>query len=351
MGDAFISTDNPVLLRNTKKLRPLMCEQKSTDKKVITEALLRKANKQGFGNDVGSITNRCTAMFDVLAKFEKGTSEYEEMMYRITSMQGYQQECIDSCKGIIPKKMPKSWYDAKGLEGRDLELVSNKKPYFFIYNYRHIKSKYLNYVKNCDDSCKIKFGIGIKELLKKENPTEEESVYIDWYYRKCPITDNDSIMNRICHRLEDKFEDLSYHVKNGEDFDKSILMTKKSIKRSLVKDVLAVYEEYKAEIYNNMKNKVSSEEYSQEMLIRKYEEKIFNICNNVEDLANILISELYDTANNKQFIWAIVGDYLVEKLLKDNNYEIQYPVEDKNGSIEWNGTKYSIIKEGVDELC
>ena len=136
-----------------------------------------------------------------------------------------------------------------------------------------------------------------------------------------------------------------------EDFDKSILMTKKSIKRSLVKDVLAVYEEYKAEIYNNMKNKTSSEEYSQEMLIRKYEEKIFNICNNVEDLANILISELYDTANNKQFIWAIVGDYLVEKLLKDNNYEIQYPVEDKNGSIEWNGTKYSIIKEGVDELC
>ena len=356
-SDAFISTDNPVLLKNTRKLRPLVCEQKSTDKKVITEALLRKANKNGFGSNVGSITNRCTAMFDILAKFEKGSSQYEEMMYRITSCQGYQQEEIDSCKGIIPKKMPKSWYEAKGLEGRDLELVSDKKPYFFIYNYKHVKSKYLNYVKNCDDSCKIRFGIGIKELLKKDNPTEEESIYIDWYYKKCPITDNNSIMNRICHKLEDEFEDLSYHVKNSEDFDKSILMTKKSIKRSLVKDVLAVYEEYKAEIYGIMKtgsaklNYDEDKEMRRKMLEDKYEEKLYSVCNNAEDLANILISELYDTSNSKQFIWSMLGNYLIEKLLKDNNYEIQYPIEDENGSIEWNGTKYSIVKEGVNELC
>lgn len=350
-GDAFISTDNPVLLRNTKKLRPLMCEQKSTDKKVITEALLRKANKQGFGNDVGLITNRCTAMFDVLAKFEKGSQEYNEMMYRITCMQGYQQEIIDSCKGIIPKKMPKEWYDSKGLEDDEMELVANKKPYFFIYNYKHIKTKYLGYIKNCDDDCKIKFGMSVQELIKKKDKSEEEQTFMYWFDRLSPISDNDSTMNRICHRLEEELDDLSYHVRSDE-FDKSILMTDKSIKRALVPEILKVYEEYKSESYAHMKTGGNDDEdraMLQRMFDKRYKEKIYSICNNEEDLANILVNELYNTPNSKQFIWAMCGDYLVEKLLKDNDNTIKYPTEDPNGDIEWNGIRYSIIEERIDE--
>lgn len=77
-GDAIITSNNEVLINNTKELLTVMCEQKSSKKMRISEAQLIKANKNGFGNDVGSITNRCTAMFDILAKFEKGTKEYKE---------------------------------------------------------------------------------------------------------------------------------------------------------------------------------------------------------------------------------------------------------------------------------
>ena len=45
-----------------------MCEQKSATKQVINDNLLKKANKNGFGNDVGLVTNRCTSMFDVLSE-------------------------------------------------------------------------------------------------------------------------------------------------------------------------------------------------------------------------------------------------------------------------------------------
>ena len=72
----------------------MVCEQKSTSKEIVTESKLRKANKNGFGNDVGTITNRVTAMFDVLAQFEKETPEYEELMYRIYCGQAYQQESL-----------------------------------------------------------------------------------------------------------------------------------------------------------------------------------------------------------------------------------------------------------------
>ena len=350
-GDAFITTDNSVLLRNTKKLRTLMCEQKSAEKKVITEPLLRKANKNGFNNDVGLITNRCTAMFDVLAKFEKDSKEYNEMMYRISCMQGYQQEIIDSCKGIIPKKMPKEWYDSKGLEDDEMELVANKKPYFFIYNYKHIKTKYLGYIKNCDDDCKIKFGMSVQELIKKKDKSEEEQTFTYWFDRLSPISDSDSTMNKICHRLEEELDDLSYHVRSDE-FDKSILMTDKSIKRALVPEILKVYEEYKSESYAHMKTCGNDDEdraMLQRMFDERYKEKIYSICNNEEDLANILVNELYNTPNSKQFIWAMCGDYLVEKLLKDNDNTIKYPTEDPNGDIEWNGIRYSIIEERIDE--
>ena len=344
-GDAVITTNNKVLLEHTKELRTVMCEQKSATKQVINENLLRKANKNGFGNDVGLITNRCTSMFDVLAKFEKGSKEYDEMMYRITCCQAYQQEVIDSCKGIIPKQMPKNWYEVKEASEEEVDLVANKKPYFFIYNYKHIKTKYTNYIKNCNDKCKIKFGTDIETLMSKEDKTEGEIDFLYWFDKLNPISDNRSVMNKICHMLEDEFDGLKYHISSSE-FDKRILMTNKNIKKSLVEDVLKVYEEYKNETYAYVGGNNQSDDKT--LFDEKYKEKIFSICNNEEDLANILVSELYDSSNSKHFVWAMCGEYLVEKLLRDNDYKIKYPIEDENGDIEWNGTKYSIIEERID---
>ena len=144
------------------------------------------------------------------------------------------------------------------------------------------------------------------------------------------------------------FEGLKYHISKSE-FDKHILMTNKSIKKSLIKDVLNVYEEYKNETYAYVNGGNQSDDKTQ--FEEKYKEKIFAICNNEEDLANILVSELYDTSNSKHFIWAMCGEYLVNKLLKDNDYKIKYPIEDENGNIEWNGTRYSITEERIDEDC
>ena len=47
-----------------------------------------------FGSEIGAITNRSTSMFDVLAKFEPGSREYEELMYRIICSIQYQQNSI-----------------------------------------------------------------------------------------------------------------------------------------------------------------------------------------------------------------------------------------------------------------
>ena len=84
-------TDNPVLVRRTRNLPVIMCQQGNAQKIVPTEDDFIASNIIGFGDDIGKITNRITAMFDVQSQFEPGSEEYEELAYRIQSGQLLQQ--------------------------------------------------------------------------------------------------------------------------------------------------------------------------------------------------------------------------------------------------------------------
>ena len=372
-GDAIISTDNEILLKNTKILPTVMCEQNSCKKQRITEQSLLKANKNGFGNEVGAITNRCTAMFDVLAKFEKDSKEYNEMLYRITCMQGYQQEIIDSCKGIVPKRVPKQWYNYKSLKEKENDtkeekelkkynrnLVANKKPYFFIYNYKYLKNEYDNYVKNSNNNCLIKFGKTIEELNTNGCEFENEKEFLNIYKALSPVSNNNSIVNRISHILEDKFDSLKIKIGNS-NFDKSILLTNKKPKKekreTIKEELINLYKNYNKEIQsiiksnnNKVDTSVDDNNNSRKLYMNEIKKKAYDICDNDKEiLCNILVNELYDNNNSKQFIWDICGDYIIEKLLKDNDNKINIPVKDKNGNINWNNINYSIKEIDLKE--
>lgn len=91
MGDILMTTDNPILLNNTVPTPAIMCVQRKAKKKVITNDMLVQSNMDGFGDAIGTTTNHITAMFDILALFEKDSKEYETISYRIKCGQLYQQ--------------------------------------------------------------------------------------------------------------------------------------------------------------------------------------------------------------------------------------------------------------------
>ena len=365
MGDAVISTNNPVLLRTTKKLRTVICEQNSVEKKVITEKLLQKANKNGFGNDVGKITNYCTAMYDVLAKFEKDSPEYKEMQYRITCMQGYQQEIIDSCKGIIPKKVPKEWYKSETIRINEddsekvkkekehlKDLLADKKPYFFIYNYKHLANSLRDFNKRMSKDCDETFLLSPEELIAKKDKTDEEKEWLKYYNMENPISSYPSTMNRICWALEKAFDGILPALKDN-GFDKSILLTDKRVQKSLLEQLEQLYKDYITELRNinamgNTSLSKQEKALKKERLIEINREKITELTLGDEEKGcNGLIQLLYDKPISKQFCWDMYGDYIVKKLLNDNNNKINVPIKDKNGEIEWNGEKYSLEKMEV----
>lgn len=365
-GDAVITTNNKVLLRNTKELVPIICEQKSIKKRTITDKSLRCANKNGFGNDVGSVTNKCTGMFDVLAKFDKDSEKYKILNERIICMQGYQQEVIDSVKGCIAKQVPKYWYDYRELKIKEgdskqsikwkteqLELASLKKPYFFIYNYKHLMNRYKKYIKDSQVNSIIRFGITLDELIVKETKSQEEQDFIKYYNLLMPISTNNSTMNRICWALEEKFKDIKLFIKK-DNFDTNILKSEYTFAKSKYDEIQQIYNEYKDDVKQYMRT--SSDDDSKEKkekrhtFVNNFRYKLYKISGNKYVVCNILIDMCYSNKESKQFVWDMCGTTIIETLLEKHNNIMNYPiiVEDKEDFI-WNNNKYKMVQKKINK--
>ena len=102
------------MLKNTKNLRTIVCDQSSAPKCVPTEDDFFRFNKLSFGNEVGKITNRVTSMMEVMERFDKDSEEYKILSYRAMCGQKLQQDSIDAAKGCEVRPMALHWYSEKG---------------------------------------------------------------------------------------------------------------------------------------------------------------------------------------------------------------------------------------------
>lgn len=91
-GDLLYTTNDKVLLRRQKNKLPIVCSQKTADKKIVTEDDLFKSNLQGFGSKIGHITNKITAMTNLMANYKPEDKEYKTLLYRTIAGQKIQQD-------------------------------------------------------------------------------------------------------------------------------------------------------------------------------------------------------------------------------------------------------------------
>lgn len=367
-GDMIFTTNNKVILKGVLELDSIMCVQKNAPKKRVTKVDMRKANKKGFGNDVGGITNKVTSMYERIAMFDKESEEYKTLKYRIQCGQNYQQNSIDKCKGIVAKDMPKYWYDYKEAKAKDEQIggdfnqriVANKKPYFMCYIYPSLMSNYKNFITNTNKNCLMRFGIDVNTLIAKENKTDEEKEYLEYYNNKMPVGMSKCIMNEIAWKVENEFSDIRSNLKD-DNFDKRVYMSNVEISNSHKKKVKALLEKYQKIVVQFVKKanreKIDKEEKKDKFdeFINSFQREALTICNNREDLCNTLVAACYDNVNSRAFIWNVVGEQILENLIKNNNSIIYYPYMNDEGDIEFNGEKYSfdyrkLREEEVNEV-
>ena len=168
-------------MNNFRSTPSIICAQNNAAKVSVTEEDLIQSNINGFGDDIGKITNRVTSMFDVMAGFPPNSEEYKILDYRIKSGQLLQQDAIDKVKGIIVRPMPKSWYDRSANRITDemteeeiercefnMRILADKKPYFMRYIYPDVMTEYNDYIKNTNRKAVREFRKTIGDLLSED---------------------------------------------------------------------------------------------------------------------------------------------------------------------------------------
>ena len=358
-SDTVFSTNNDVLLNAFEYKDTLMCVQSTMPKKVPTEDDFIASDINGFGDSIGSVTNRGTNMISLREKFDKNSEEYSRLEYRIRTMMNYQQNAIDRIKGVVARPIPKEWLESrlfKPKDGDDEDILRKKeidyniaaeiKPWFLIYRYSQLKTELDKYMKSVKSNCKIRFGKTLDNLYASDNRTKEEEAFIYNYEKYMPISRAPGTMNRICWKIEDEFQ--SVDVLSDVEFDRSILKSKTAYSQEEYDAIKKLYDEYNKTVQIFLKGvkKNDSDKTERDVVMNQLKNEFANacsvICPNSEILANIVVDICYLSNKNKSFAWCVAGENIFQNVLKNSENKIQFPVKDDNGDIEFCGEMFSL---------
>lgn len=364
-SDAFFTTDNEIIVNNTLNPLTIECMQHKAKKIIPQEDDMVQANKLAFGDEIGTTTNRITAMLERQAAFAKESEEYKVLDYRIKCGQHYQQCSIDKAKGIISKPMPKYWYnlsackklpeetkEQKQFKELCMRIVADNKPYFLKYVYPDLSAKWNKYIKDANSKCIREFQIKLKELLEKPDKTTQEKEFIKYYEDFKPAGDNPCTVNRIAWFIENTFDNFVAAKKQKNKFDYSILKSGTGYSKNDFQKIKKVKTEYDACVkhFQQLANKqrLDKEEaaVNRDMLKLQFISACEAICPNEKELCDIVIDLCYSSEKSKQFAWDICGKTILNNLLEKNNYMIHYPVlADGEGEFEFGGEQFVMCKK------
>ncbi|SHO53683.1 hypothetical protein [Anaerocolumna xylanovorans] len=358
-SDQNFTTDNEILLRNTRELPTIMCAQKKADKKIIMEDDLVQANIDSFGDDIGMYTNGITGQFDIQSQFDIESEEYKVLGYRIMCGQLFQQNAIDKAKGIISRPRPSEWFDyrfneiklndteeEKSKKEFNQNITADKKPYFMRYIYPQLMKSYNDYLESSNQKCICEFKLTLNELIEKPNKTIQECDFLDYYEKRMPVSNYNCIVNKICRILEDQFDNYLINFKSDAEFDYSILKSDSTYTKQQYKTINTLYKEYCDELQKHQqrakRERLNKDDINEtrNILMQNFMQKCLTACPDDNVLTNIVLDICYSSKKSKQFAWDICGRTIIENLLKQNDYMIWYPKESDEGDIEFNGKKF-----------
>ena len=364
-GDLVMLTDNKVLVNKLQPLPALMCAQRRATKRIPTEEDFIRSNIESFGNDIGQTTNWITSMFEVRARFEKGSKEYDTLSYRIRCGQLYQQNAIDKAKGIVCKPMPRLWYDRhyanKSEEDAKFQrtIVADKKPYFMRYIYPMLMKQYNTYIKNTDKNSLREFQMTVSELkaIPISERTERQEEFLKYYDFRMPVGINPCVMNKICWRFEDEFDGHIGKHNSAIKFDYTIMRSNEEYTTKQFNSIKRLYDDYNKRLasyaifadYERIDDCDSFIALS--VMNDEFRKECYKICPNKNTLCNIILDICYTRNSTKRFAWSMCGSEIIHNLLQRNDNQISYPTLDSDGDIEFCENKFIVetIKIEVSE--
>ena len=354
-GDTFYCTDNPLIIAKAENLPTIISIQNKAPKIVPTETDIIEANKLAFNDEIGSITNIITEMYDLLTRFDPNSDEYKTLEYRIKCGQHLQQASIDKAKGAQTKPMPESWRRLKR-DGKytDVQraIVADKKPYFFKYVYPKLKKQYDDNKNRFLDNVERKNGETLQSLIQTDN--NKADLMLENFAEKIDLTNYDCTVNRICRYIEQEMQDFA-ELKMVNNFDYGVLKSNIKYSKNTYNKIAEIYQNYKykmkeltAELKTAKRDNDFAAERKQEIQ-NKFIEDCDLVCPNPAMLADIVVDMVYGSKGSKEFAWLVCGEQLIDNLLKNNDGKIEMPIRsDDDFDFEFGGEKYKVIEKVIE---
>lgn len=375
-GDLCMSTDNIYFLKGAMSyLNPILYDKEMVPTQRITHLNKIKCDIKGLDTKVGQITNYSTSMVAMLPLFKKDSQEeqYKELIKRIKLLRELIGAEIDKIKGTTPPNFPKSWKKYININESDNDIVKSekykynsmvvkKKPYFFIYLYKHLMKDYNNYKKAFDKKAQRYCGCSIKQLINKREKNDIEMEIVRQYQKFSPVLETECVMNRLCKTIESCDFDIKFNPNSNSmllNFYKDYLIDDNKMTK-----LIELFKEYKHKKHFNIKTMYTEEDYIDDADLNslinninndvkeEYKEKMFLLFDNVEEEFQYLIRLFIDKKINIEFIWEIMGDEILNIIPINNplmaiNDEIDY-------DFEYLGKKVKVInsnKEKEEDIC
>lgn len=355
-GDLIFTTSSNVLVENVRPTPTLMCLQKKAAKVVITEEALIESNINSFGSAIGQITNWVTSMYDVQAKFEPGSREYETLEYRIQCGQNFQQNEIDKAKGIISNPMPDHWHSRRACVNKfrgdedelqfQLRICADKKPYFMMYIYPALGKLVRKYEASVKFAAQQKFQQNYELLMEKnaDELTDEEAGFVVSADYNAPVNYGSCTMNRLCWMVEDQFPRTATRQPKPE-FNPSLVVDEgfdiKQVNKNFLKRLGDIVREYGILIRQEMKTSGDFDESNTNWFSAIFERQLSMLSDDVRLVSNVLAAKYYDKEWVRCMIWGKCPWTLLPAIAA-RSAAAYAPVVSIDGEIAYAGEQYTM---------
>ena len=218
------------------------------------------------------------------------------------------------------------------------------------YIYPDLMRQYNTYIKNTDRKSLREFGLTVKELkeIPEEERTERQKEFLHYYDIRMPVSLNNSVMNRICRKFEDRFDTITARMPAGKNFDYSFMKSGHDYTSRRYTEIERLYKEYS----HRLKKYTAAAKYDRteraqmnhiiDSLHDEFRKECDMVCPNSAELCDIALDLCYRKANTKRFAWALCGTEIINNLLVQSGGLISYPKRNIDGEIYFDGRYFSI---------
>lgn len=348
-------------------------QKKKAKEQVLNMNAFASMDVKSFNQKIGVVTNIASNMISMKSTYKPKDAEYVELDKRIRMLRQFQGECIDATKGNVFTPPPKYWSkkqkflpfpDGITEEQRNQiqeqnnkiafnnKIAVDRKAYFFSYVYPTLKTQYDAHCKSYKQMCSQMFRCTLSQLIKKENKTKQELLFIHNYYKYMPVIKNNCTMNLLAYYIEDTEFDNKWK-NNKDNFNYTLMLseyfqpTNKKLLGQVHSCVAEAFKTYNRQIKiikentEMFENVFELSDTTEQNIFINAEEKLrddlFKLTSNKSDIANYLIYVYYNHFKNrpKSWMWNIVGDVIIDNL-KSKASVAFIPKECENGE----GTEY-----------